>query len=327
MELVKTLLLSNLFNVHVVTTVSASFFQASLKDSLTTGNPTAVYTYHNRMLDSGAIQLDALRVDPTESLRKYYLNIHTRRDYLLQKEVEFLQDEKIDLVVADATPLGCAAGKAAGIATVLLTNFSWDYCFREMLQKSYVREKLLRDESLVASEDGERGLETLSDLENMVNQCAKDSFSCGYYIQLPGQTPCPSPITFKAIEGPLIARIASINARETIRMRLGITSEQKVLLLGFGGHNAEWNIADSFLPSDWVCLILGISADKLLDLQLPEKRFIPMSFNTFVPDLIAASDVVLGKIGYGFVSECIANGTPLVYVPRSDWPEEPFVGE
>lgn len=31
---------------------------------------------------------------------------------------------------------------------------------------------------------------------------------------------------------------------------------------------------------------------------------------------------VLGKLGYGTVSECLSHGTPLLYVPRTDWPEE-----
>ena len=75
-----------------------------------------------------------------------------------------------------------------------------------------------------------------------------------------------------------------------------------------------------------MCLILGIKPEQLDALSLPRSRFIPMSFEYYVPDLIAAVDVVMGKIGYGFVSECIANGTPLIYVPRSDWPEEQYVG-
>ena len=32
--------------------------------------------------------------------------------------------------------------------------------------------------------------------------------------------------------------------------------------------------------------------------------------------------MVVGKLGYGTVSECITHATPLVYVPRSSWPEE-----
>jgi L-arabinokinase len=41
-----------------------------------------------------------------------------------------------------------------------------------------------------------------------------------------------------------------------------------------------------------------------------------------MPDLILAADCVLGKIGYGFVSECMTCLTPLVYIKRSHWAEE-----
>jgi hypothetical protein len=42
----------------------------------------------------------------------------------------------------------------------------------------------------------------------------------------------------------------------------------------------------------------------------------------YVPDYISAADAVLSKLGFGFVSECVVNKTPLIYVPRSSWPEE-----
>lgn len=58
---------------------------------------------------------------------------------------------------------------------------------------------------------------------------------------------------------------------------------------------------------------------------MPSERFITMGSNSYVPDLVYAADVVLGKIGYGFVSECISTGTPLVYVPRQHWPEEQYL--
>jgi L-arabinokinase len=41
-----------------------------------------------------------------------------------------------------------------------------------------------------------------------------------------------------------------------------------------------------------------------------------------MPDYMNLADVVLGKIGYGTVTECLMHGTPLIYVPRSSWPEE-----
>jgi hypothetical protein len=59
--------------------------------------------------------------------------------------------------------------------------------------------------------------------------------------------------------------------------------------------------------------------------DLPSARFRAMPQSSYVPDLIHAADAVLGKLGYGFVSECVTSGTALVYVPRVDWPEEPYL--
>ena len=47
-----------------------------------------------------------------------------------------------------------------------------------------------------------------------------------------------------------------------------------------------------------------------------------MSRDCFVPDLLQAADVMLGKIGYGTVAECLSCRVPLIYVPREGWPEE-----
>ncbi len=40
---------------------------------------------------------------------------------------------------------------------------------------------------------------------------------------------------------------------------------------------------------------------------------------------VAAADCVLGKIGYGSTSECLAHGTPLIFVRRDYFNEEPFL--
>lgn len=58
---------------------------------------------------------------------------------------------------------------------------------------------------------------------------------------------------------------------------------------------------------------------------MPSQRFRPMPHDVYVPDLIHLADAVLGKLGYGFVSECLTLGTPLIYVPRQNWPEEGYL--
>lgn len=47
--------------------------------------------------------------------------------------------------------------------------------------------------------------------------------------------------------------------------------------------------------------------------------------DAFVPDLVAASDAVIGKVGYGSASECLAVERPLVFVRRDHFNEEPFL--
>jgi L-arabinokinase len=54
-------------------------------------------------------------------------------------------------------------------------------------------------------------------------------------------------------------------------------------------------------------------------------NFIRMDRDSYMPDLIAASDCMLGKIGYGTVSETLSCNTPLVFVRRDHFNEEPFL--
>jgi UDP-N-acetylglucosamine:LPS N-acetylglucosamine transferase len=42
-------------------------------------------------------------------------------------------------------------------------------------------------------------------------------------------------------------------------------------------------------------------------------------------DLMASSDVLLTKVGYGSFVEAAAHAIPLLYMDRPDWPETPFL--
>src|SRR5262249_49209701 len=67
-------------------------------------------------------------------------------------------------------------------------------------------------------------------------------------------------------------------------------------------------------------------------LRLPYDRFAASGFFVIAPeqalpaglfyeDLVAAADVVVSKPGYGIVSECVANHTPLLYTSRGRFAE------
>jgi hypothetical protein len=50
-------------------------------------------------------------------------------------------------------------------------------------------------------------------------------------------------------------------------------------------------------------------------------HFLPFGSNFYHPDLIHAADLVIGKAGYGMISETYAAGTPFAYIARDNFRE------
>ncbi|KAF9466587.1 transmembrane amino acid transporter protein-domain-containing protein [Collybia nuda] len=77
----------------------------------------------------------------------------------------------------------------------------------------------------------------------------------------------------------------------------------------------------------WIAIVCGVSKDQWdeggdnEDSGLPEDFFVAPK-DIYMPDLTAMSDVLLGKLGYGTVSECVDSCTPFVYVSRPLFIEE-----
>ena len=110
---------------------------------------------------------------------------------------------------------------------------------------------------------------------------------------------------------PLIARRSTRDAAGT-RERLGIPGDRPFVL-------ASFSAADLALPYQ------EIADAQHLTVLAPLRE--PPAGLTY-PDLVAAADVVLSKPGYGIISECVANGTPLLYTSRGRFAEyDVFVAE
>jgi hypothetical protein len=66
------------------------------------------------------------------------------------------------------------------------------------------------------------------------------------------------------------------------------------------------------LPPGWIAIICGGSPDWNNGEHLPSELFITPR-DIYMPDLMVVGDVLLGKLGYGTVSEAIDSGTPFMY--------------
>ncbi|KAI0635610.1 hypothetical protein C8Q77DRAFT_1098495 [Trametes polyzona] len=78
-----------------------------------------------------------------------------------------------------------------------------------------------------------------------------------------------------------------------------------------------------FPDASWIAIVCGVPKDwgREDGEELPENFFVAPR-DVYMPDLTAVADVLLGKLGYGTVSECVDACTPFVYVPRPLFIEE-----
>ncbi|KAG0313044.1 hypothetical protein BG000_006038 [Podila horticola] len=123
----------------------------------------------------------------------------------------------------------------------------------------------------------------------------------------------------RVIDVPLVVRMA-VNTREDVLRSLGVDEEtiatKKMVLVSFGGQRLKQGWGNP-LPEGWIGVICGLPVEH----ELPE-GFYRSPHGVYVPDLTRAADIVIGKLGYGTCSECIAHDTPLIYVSRPQFIEE-----
>ncbi|XP_076907882.1 L-arabinokinase-like [Bidens hawaiensis] len=266
-----------------------------------TGAPDFVFTteidsprlfLRKLVLDCGAVQADALTVDRLASLEKYSETAVAPRASILATEVKWLNSIKADLVVSDVVAVACRAAADAGIRSVCVTNFSWDFIYAEYVMAAGYHHR------------------------SIVWQIAEDYSHCEFLIRLPGY--CPMPAFRDVIDVPLVVRRLH-KSRKEVRSEMGISEDVKVVILNFGGQPAGWKLKEEYLPPGWLCLVCGASEQEL------PPNFIKLAKDVYTPDVMAASDCMLGKIGYGTVSEALAYKLPFVFVRRDYFNEEPFL--
>ncbi|KAJ0824880.1 putative L-arabinokinase [Helianthus annuus] len=282
-EVVRHLILAG-HDVHVVTGAPDFVFTTEIQ------SPRLFL--RKLVLDCGAVQADALTVDRLASLEKYSETAVGPRASILATEVKWLNSIKADLVVSDVVAVACRAAADAGIRSVCVTNFSWDFIYAEYVMAAGYHHR------------------------SIVWQIAEDYSHCEFLIRLPGYTPMPA---FRdVIDVPLVVRRLH-KSRKEVRSEMGISEDVKLVILNFGGQPAGWKLKEEYLPPGWLCLVCGASEQEL------PPNFIKLPKDVYTPDVMAASDCMLGKIGYGTVSEALAYKLPFVFVRRDYFNEEPFL--
>lgn len=120
-----------------------------------------------------------------------------------------------------------------------------------------------------------------------------------------------------------VAPIADIgeNRRDELNRHLKLSKQEKLVLVSLGG------IASRLPMEDWP-RIDGVRWLVQANWQVTHPdavvlESLPLGFS----DLLASSDALLCKPGYGSFVESPCSGVPVLYVSRADWPESPALIE
>ena len=202
-------------------------------------------------------------------------------------------------MLADISPLGIAVGDAAGLPTVLVENFTWDWIYEAYF------------ETVPALRLPARWLGRAFGLATVRVRCQP---VCGEVAV--GQT--VQPISRPPRHG-----------RERTRRDLGVGDGQPVVLVTMGGTPWRPSALAPMLARRDVTFVIPGGAD---DYRWQENLvLLPHHSRFYHPDLVAAADAVVGKVGYSTVAEAFHAGAPLGFVPRRRFRESPylerFIGE
>ncbi|MBN2430455.1 MAG: hypothetical protein JXQ27_03225 [Acidobacteria bacterium] len=239
---------------------------------------------HEVITDIGMVQRDPFHEDAAATL--------TRLDDFLPFPAALVADLAATLrrlhcrlVLCDIAPLGIAVAQAAGLPAVLVENFTWDWVYR-----SYVN----------AHPGFARHGDYLARLFRQADLHIQTEPVC----RRRRNRPCTGP-----------ASRPPRNPAAVTRQRLGIPPDRRLVVITGGGILWPPTIAlHADTVPDYIHLLV-CGGDESTPAP-PNFTLLPHRSPVYHPDIMAAADAVIGKVGYSTLAEVYHAGTPFGYLPR-----------
>lgn len=246
---------------------------------------------HQRVEDDfGMVMHSALAVDVAASAARYAV-FHADWERRVDSVARELEHTAPDLILADIPYLTLAAAARAGIPAIAMCCLHWAdiygyYCH------------------------------ALPEAGGIHAQMLAAYNSAALFLRTEPAMPMPDLHNRHDI-GPLA--MLGRTQREVIDTRCGLRPDEHLVLVAMGGIAfrpplERWPVTPGVryvMQRDWQA--------QRRDVLVLEDLGLPFS------DVLASCDAVLTKPGYGTFVEAACAGVPLLYVPREDWPEEPWL--
>jgi UDP:flavonoid glycosyltransferase YjiC (YdhE family) len=264
---------------EIFTTVPSWFFQDSM---------SASFNCHALLTDIGLVQKTAFQADLNKTIGS--LNGFLPFPASLISEITAtITTLNCILIICDISPLGISVGSEAGIPTVLIENFTWDWIYEQYTG---------------ADSRFKRHINYLRSLFETASYHIKTEPVC-----------CDSSADLTT---PPVSRKIKTPA-DRIRKRLGIPEIAKMVLITTGGINQRYGFLKALKKIPDVQFVMPGAGSKMEIRQ--NCVILPRRSGFYHPDLVNASDAVVGKVGYSTLAEIYHAGVPFGYVTRSNFRE------
>ena len=268
-----------LVSFDIFTTVPEWFFEDSFSGQ---------FEYHKFVTDIGLVQTTPFLHDLEETIET--LDRFIPFDpAMISDTANFLEQRACQLVVCDISPIGISIAAKAGIPSILIENFTWDWIYEDFLHA---------DARICRYVDFFREIYQAVD----------------HHIQT---SPVCNPQSVDMTTGPISRKVRLPSAR--VREKLGISKEKKIVLITTGGVRDKYPFLKNLTAKKEICFVVPGGSEH------PEQQdnFILLPFRSGFnhADLINAADAVVGKAGYSTIAEVYQAGVPFGYVPRSNFRE------
>lgn len=252
------------------------------------------FIHRPRALDVGIIQSDSITMDKPATLAKLQ-EIQSRQQQLIAAEVNFIQQNRVGLVLADIPPLAAAIAHKAGIPCWMSSNFGWDFIY------------------------GAWGAD-FKGVTDWIQGCFRQA---SHLFRLPFHEPMPA---FSSVTDTGLTGGTPRYSLEQLRTELAITTPvEDTFLLTFGGlglneipyHNLRRFPHWQFITFDAQAPDLP-NLLKIIDRPAGEtaapRRYRPV-------DLMPLCNRVVSKPGYGTFAEACKLGIPITSITRAGFAE------
>ena len=240
--------------------------------------------------DCGCVQPDSVTILRRETLDRYR-EIARASDSALESEVRFLRERGVTVVASDVPAFPIQAAHEAGIPSAVTSNFTWHDIYRDY-----------------AETEADRA---------MVDRMAAQYALATVALISPMETPTILSLFPRIERVPLTARIGwrcrPALYRELHGKGAPAGARLGLLYLGTWGLDIDWGAVESF--RDWYFVTYDPLPRPVANVALLDRRAWPYA------DTVASVDAMICKVGYGTTTDCIANGTPMIHLPRRDFAE------